>query len=184
MMALRLLPWALWVALAVFSVATFSELPAEMPRHLSASGDVTRSVPTSFGGWMLLPGIALATLGMLSGIEALLPRRPDLFNFPEKERLLALPPEYRRDAVREMQTVMQATAVLVMLLLGGVQVMMWRAAQGLSTRSALPVIIISAIAFLPLVLWLTSRVSNATIDAERRFRAASGGRDSRTSGPR
>lgn len=184
MMALRILPWALWVAIAVFSVATFGELPAEIPRHLSAAGDVTRSTPTSWWSWMLLPIIAFVTLGLLSGIEAALPKRPDLFNFPEKERLLALPPEYRRDVIREMQMVLSATAVLAMLVFGVVQVVMWRAAHGHPTSFALPLISVSAIAFVPVVLLLTSRVNNATIEADRRFKAASGGKDSRTSGPR
>lgn len=184
MMALRILPWAIWVAIALFSVATFGGLPEEIPRHLSAAGEVTRSEPRSWGSWMLLPFITLGTLGLLTGITAMLPRRPDLFNFPEKERLLALPEEYRSVAISEMQTILYLTGTLVTTLLGSVQVVLWRAAHGHPTPNLLPIIAISSIAFLPLVLWLTSRVNDATIEADRRFRATAAGKDSRTSGQR
>jgi len=184
MSVMRILSWAFWVLLVVFSVATFPELPAELPRHLNTAGEVTRSDPKTWWSWMLLPCIALVTQGFLTGLELLLPKRPDLFNFPEKDRLLALPAEYQRDAVREMQLLLQVVGCIVMIVFALVQVMMWRAAHGARITNALPVLIILSIAVLPLTLWLTSRVSTATLEGERRFKAASGGTDSRTSGRR
>jgi uncharacterized membrane protein len=184
MSVLRILAWACWVLLVVFSVATFPELPAELPRHLNTAGEVTRSEPKTWVSWMLLPLIALVTQALLTGLEFILPKRPDLFNFPEKDRLLALPPEYQRDAVREMQMLLQVIGIVVMLVFGIVQVMMWRSAHGTRITNALPVLIIVSIAVLPLTLWLSSRVSTATLESERRFKAAAGGTGSRTSGPR
>lgn len=181
MTLLRLLPWALGAVLVVFSVATFPELPAELPRHLNTAGEVTRTATKTWGSWMLLPFIALVTQGLLTGLEFLLPKRPDLFNFPEKDRLLALPPEYQRDAVREMQMLLQVIGSIVMIVFALVQGMMWRAAYGARITNALPVLIILSIAVLPLTLWLSSRVSTATLESERRFKAASSGTDSRTS---
>lgn len=173
MMILRLLPWALWLGMVALSVGTFAGLPEEIPRHIVASGKVTRSVPTTLFGWLLLPLIAGATQLLLSWISLwLLPRRPDLFNFPDKPRLMKLPPSYRASVVPQMQLTLDAVAACTMLTMCVVQVMMWRAALGERVEGWTAGLIVGSVLIAPIALILTSKVSDAVTDAERRWKAA------------
>jgi uncharacterized membrane protein len=183
-MLLRVLPWAIWAGLMVFSVATYGGLPPEIPQRLNDAGEVTRSVGRTWVAWLALPLIAAAVQVLLTSVTLLLPSKPDLFNFPEKERFLQLPHSYRGHVIVRMQETLDAISVLTMLLLCGVQVLLWRVALGHASRNALPVILIGTLVFVPAALLLTSRVNSATEDAERKWKAATGGKDSRTSGPR
>lgn len=167
-----MLPWALLVALLALTLGTYSTLPEQIPTHLDMGGAVTRSVPRSLGRWLLLPLVALATHGLLAGVRAVLPRRPDLFNFPEKERLLRLPKRFQEAAVAEMQRVLDLTSSFTLLVLGYVQWILWNSAHGARGGSAVIPLLVAVVLFVPLVLLLTLRVNSATLDGERRWREA------------
>lgn len=183
-MMLRILPWAIWAALVVFSIATYAGLPAEIPRHLNAAGAITGSVERSWMSWMLLPLIAAAVQGFITWLTLLLPSQPELFNFPEKERFLKLPAAYRGDVIARMQETMDVIGALTMLALFAVQIVLWRSALGHASKSTLPLMLVGTVVFIPVALLLTLRVNSATEVAERKWKAATGGTDSRTSGPR
>ncbi len=183
-MLLRILPWAIVSGLTLFSVATYAGLPAEIPRHLNSAGEATRSVELTWMSWMLLPFIAAATQAFMTWLTLLLPSKPDLFSFAEKERFLKLPREYQGDTIVRMQATMDIIAGFTMLVLFAVQVVLWRTAMGHPSKNTLPFLMVGTIVFLPLALVLTSRVSAAANAAEKKWRAATGETDSRTSGPR
>lgn len=180
----RILPWALWAALMVFSVATFHGLPSEIPQHFNSAGAVTDTAPATWFSWLMLPAIAGVVQIFLTWLTLLLPTQPELFNFPEKERFLKIPEAYRGDVIARMQLTLDVIATLTMVVLAGVQVLIWRAALGYSPKYLLPIGLIGTVLFIPLTLVLTSRVNHATEDAERKWKAATAGTDSKTSGPR
>ena len=180
-MVLRLLPWAIWCALVVFSVATYAGLPGDIPQHINAAGETTRSAGKTWFTWLLLPGVAGLTLALLSGLTLAFPKHPDLFSFPEKERLLKIPAEYRGEVIQCMQQTMDVIATLTIAVMAFVQYTLWQLAHGRPMSNALPIILISTVVFLPVALVMTSRVSRATEAAEKKWRAATGGTDSRTS---
>jgi uncharacterized membrane protein len=170
--ALRILPWALLVALFAFALGTFSGLPAEIPTHINAAGEPTNLVPKSLGNWMLLPLVALAVQGLMAGLSAYLPKRPDLFNFPEKARLLALPPSYQAPAVAWMRVVLDVSALITLLIMAYVQWMLWRTALGHRESAGLAIILVGTALMLPAILILVSKVNEATIEAERKWKEA------------
>lgn len=130
-------------------------------------------MPTTLGGWLLLPMIAGAMQLLLSWVSIwLLPRRPDLFNVPDKDRLMKLPPSYRRSVVPSMQMTLDAIAVCTMAVMVTVQLMLWRAALGERMQGWTAGPIVGTVTITPLALWLTSKVSTAIEDAERRWKAA------------
>lgn len=169
---LRLLPWLLWVTLVLFSVATYSTLPEQIPQHLNAAGEVTRTMQRSIGSWLLLPGIAGLTLGLLSWCAVLVARQPKYFNFPDKERFLKIPAEFHAPVTTRMRETLDVTGVFLILVMGYVQVMMWRSAQGANVKGMSLGLLIATIFFAPGILILTSRVSTAVDDAERRWKAS------------
>lgn len=171
MTPLRILPWALWVALLLFTAATYSALPAEIPQQLDFAGRVTRSTPRGWLSWMMLPLISGLILGVLTVLRASLPKRPQHFNFPEKERFLRLPPRYRALVIPHMQATLDFTSVFLVLTMGGVQYTLWRTALGERTDGLELMIPLGSVIVLPLLLILTSRVNTATEDAERKWKA-------------
>lgn len=129
-MLLRLLPWAIWAALMIFTIGTFDGLPAEIPQKLNSAGEVTRSVDRSWMSWLALPLIGAGVQVFITWLTMLLPSQPDLFNFPAKERFLKLPEAYRGDVIPRMQETMDVLGALAMLIMFSVQVLLWRAATG------------------------------------------------------
>lgn len=172
MTALRILPWTLLAALFAFSVGTFGSLPPEIPTHINSAGEPTKLVAKSLGNWFLLPLVALAVQAMLAGISAFLPKRPDLFNFPEKKRLLALPAAYQAPAVAWMRVVLDVSALITLLIMGYVQWLLWRTALGHRESASTAVILTGTIVMVPAILILVSKVNDATIAAERKWKEA------------
>lgn len=166
-----MLPWVLVVGIFAFSLGTYNTLPTEFPTHLDLAGEPTRLAPTSFGKWMVLPLVALGMQMALAGLGVFLPKRPDLFNFPEKARLLALPTSYQAPAVAWMRVVLDVTTIMTLLTLGFVQWMLWRAALGHRDTAGLALILVGGLMMAPIILILVSKVNDATIEAERKWKA-------------
>ena len=158
------------VALLGFAVATYPGLPGEIPVHLDASGDPTRFEVTTPMSWFALSGITLLTFGALQVVSMMLPKRPHLFNFPDKDRFLALPAEYRSPVIVEMQVVLEVCTILTLLTLWMVQLLMWRKAMG-ADAGLLEVAPFLGFLVAPVVLALMTRVSSATEREERRWKA-------------
>lgn len=169
---LRVVPWAMWGALAIFSVATYSSLPSEIAQHFNAAGEVTSTTPKSLLSWLMVPGIALLTMAGLSWLSSLLERQPGLFNFPEKERFLKIPAAYRGPVIVRMRETLDVTNIFVALVFCVVQLMIWRAGLGDSASGYSIGLIVGTVLFTPLVLLMTSRVNSAVDEAEKRWKAS------------
>jgi uncharacterized membrane protein len=168
---LRLAGLALLAALVLFSAVTFGDLPASIAQHFDASGAPTRFEETSLVSWFALPAIAAFTWGLMTVVGAQLPAHPELFNFPQKARFLALPPSHRGPVIAEMRAFLEATGVLVVALLLVVQLMVWRVATQGSAGALAKAPLVGAV-LLPvlLLLWLP-RLGRAVSAAERRVQA-------------
>lgn len=147
---------SLLAALLIGSAWAFPRLPERIPAHFDAAGEVTRWAEPSAVTWFLLPLIAVATVALNYGLARLLPRRPQLFNFPGKPQLLALPAERRGPVIARMQECLYALSVPVVALFGYLQWTSYRAAHGAdSGELVLGVHLLGFVAVpLVLVLWL------------------------------
>lgn len=160
MTPLRFIPWLLLLALAAFSVLTYDTLPDRIPQQIDFSGDVTRAADKSPLLWAMIPLIAAATLVFVQAIARVLPRNPSLFNFPGKDKLLALPAAYQAPVVAKMQDFLAMTSMLTVLVMCGAQWLLWRAALGHSTSGAsMLVLILPALLIAVLLLRLFTIVS-------------------------
>ncbi len=168
---LRILPWAILAVHLIFAVAIYPSLGPEIPTHLDFAGKVTRTRPTSWLEWFGLPMIGVATLLLLQGIGAILPRQPQLFNFAEKERFLKIPRAYHGPVIALMRATLDLTGVIVALTFLFVHVMLWRAGDGDPLAGMHIVILVLSVGTLPLILLMTSKINTAVEDAERRWKA-------------
>jgi uncharacterized membrane protein len=171
MRILRILPWALLAVHLIFAIAIFPSLGPEIPTHLDFAGKVTRTRSTSWPEWFGLPMIGVATLLLLQGVGAILPRRPELFNFAEKERFLKIPRAYHGPVIALMRATLDLTGVIVALTFLFVQVMLWRAGDGKAPEWMNITVLVFPIGTLPMILLLTSKINTAVEDAERRWKA-------------
>lgn len=162
MTPLRLVPWLLLLALVAFSVLTYDTLPQRIPQHLDFSGDVTRAADKSAMRWALIPIVATASLALLQVISHFLPRHPSLFNFPGKDKLLALPTVYQAPIVEKMQDFLSITAVLTVLMMCGVQWLLWRAALGHPNAGASMLVLVFPVVLAVAVLLRLSAIVSAT----------------------
>lgn len=167
---MRLIAWALFVALVVLSLAAYDQLPSHIPMRISLDGVPSKVVTRSWTSWMALPGVALLVQLLLDGIGLILPRHPQLFNFSNKQRFLALPRTLHAPVIAEMRLVLDVTAVFVQGTMLFTQLMLWQAAQGTPIPGGGMVIIIGSIVLLPIILLLTQRVDRAVEQQEARFR--------------
>lgn len=130
MRAVRLATWLGLLALVIATAAIYPSLPASIPRSIGASGRAEGMVTRTPLMWGLPVAIAVATMLLLEWLRARLPAKPELFNFPGKERLLKLPPEYRTEAIRSMQGFMDVMNLQLLVTFALVQWMIWRGAHG------------------------------------------------------
>lgn len=170
MRILRFLNVGLALTLVLFAVATFGAVPDQVPLHLDFSGEATRMGPKGLFAWFGLSGIAVASYVLIQYVSAQLTAKPHWFNFSEKERFLLLPEEYRGPVVTEMRTMLEVVAFGMLLTMGVVQILMWRAATGQPT-AGLALLPLFAVLITPVALIWLSRVQHAVEVQERRWRA-------------
>lgn len=169
----RFIALGLAIASFAFAAATYGGLPERVPMRLTLDGEVTRSTARSPLAWFGLPAVALLTFALLQWVSSLLPRQPELFNFPDKERFLRLPREYHAPVVEEMRGVLDVTAALTLLVLVLVQLLLWRVAHG-RAPGALAAGPWLGLAILPVLLLCLTRVNAAVDRQERRWREREG----------
>jgi len=169
---LRILPFGVFALLLAFAVGTYPDLPAQIPTNFDVGGAVTGMRTKSIQRWLGLPFIALGVHLLLITLIQMLPNKPHLFNFPDKERFLRLPASYRGPVIAAMQWTLDLTSLLVMLLMATIQVMMWRVAHGKTDALAHLGLLLFSIVLGPAILISITRVTNAVDAAERRWRAA------------
>lgn len=171
MTPLRALNWALLVGIVVFALATYAGLPAEIPTGIGPNGEPRGVRQKSLLIWLALPGLTLVAHGLIEVLRTGLPRNPHWFNFPDKERFLRLPDEYKPPVIAKMQDTIDAVALSMLIILGLVQGMIWQTARGAPNETGMLVLMVGSIAFTPIILIVASRVTTATDEAEKRWKA-------------
>jgi uncharacterized membrane protein len=167
---LRVLPFGVLALMFAFAFATWGSLPPEIPTHFGFDGSVNAVATTSVQVWFGLPFIALGVHLILVTLIHSLPRRPDLFNFPDKDRFLRLPTTYQGPVIAIMQWMLDLTSVLTVLLLATGQVTIWLGATGGNAALGTNVLLGLTVAFVPLIAIPLKRLTHAVDAAERRWR--------------
>lgn len=117
-------------ALAAAAAVGRSRLPARIPVHFDPGGQPTRWAETTALAWYGLPLTAAATALLLWGVGRMARRNPSLWNVPEKERFVRLPPDARAPFQAELERMLGAVGVLVTLTFAAVQLGMYLTATG------------------------------------------------------
>lgn len=170
MRVLRFVSIGLVLAGLALAAGTYGTLPEQVPTKLDLSGTPVRYAARSVTTWFALPVMNLVLLAILALVSARLPDKPHWFNFPDKERFLALPRRYQAPVIEEMRLMLEVTALGVVLTLLAVQVLLWRTAMG-ERSGLLSLAPFIGVLLTPVLLTFVLRVQTATEREEKRWRA-------------
>lgn len=123
------------------------------------------SGPVGDAAWVL-PVVSLGVLILLQGLGGILPRRPELFNFPTRERFLRLPRKHQEPGIAIMRSTLDLVAVESSLMLFFAQVAEWRSALGYEPIGEHLVLVFLATAIMPWVFVMLGRLERAVQQAE------------------
>lgn len=169
MTIVRVLVWGGLLALVAAAVIMYPQLPTMIPQHIGPNGEAGNFVPRSPFAWGMPVMLAVATVALTEGLRARLPRRPELFNFPGKEQLLRLPPEYRGSVIARMQRLMDVVNVQLVLTFVLMQWMLWRGAHGQRSETLTITMLVLSPALLVVVGLMVSGVQNEVDRAQREY---------------
>lgn len=151
------------------SLAVFPDLPERYASHFRMDGTPDRWATKGLLGWMALPLIAIATSVMQYAMAAYMPRRPGWLNIPQKERLLALPPERQQPVLRIGSSMLFWTTTMILSLFLMIQYSMYRGAvSGTGGQGLMLVVLIYSLVVMPVVMW--SFIGRMQTELERQHR--------------
>ena len=162
-LALLLVGGSLWV---------FPHLPSRIPRHFGLGGVADAYWTATLVHWMLLPGIALAVVGIVYGAAWWTGRVPGSVSVPNQQQYDTLDPADQRVILNDVQAFLYATATAMLVLFSVMQGSTYHVAM--SASNALPTIgtVVSIavplgllVAALGLAWWLPRRVRRLAEDS-------------------
>ena len=162
---------ALALALIALSLNAYPELPDRIPLHFGAGGEPDRWGEPSLLSWMALPLIGVGTVLILYVTAAVVPKRPQLFNVPDRKKLLELPPHLQQWVIRGTLNVLYVLAASILLTFAGLQYGAWESAHTGGASSMLTGSIVFSLVSTPFVTIGLFVVTQRRMDAAwRSFR--------------
>lgn len=148
----------LLAALWTFALWAYSRLPEQIPGHIGPSG-VTRWDRRESGTWFLVPIIGSLNALLLYALAGVGEGGAAGVNTPQKKRLLALPREGQRYALKPMRRFMYGMVTWLLALMLFVQLAMYRTALagGMGTGGA-RVLLLAILAFTAVPILMSVRL--------------------------
>ncbi|WP_412062255.1 DUF1648 domain-containing protein [Rubrivirga sp. IMCC45206] len=134
MLVSRLTMWTLAIGLVAVAIAVWPEVPGRFPTHYGFDGVADDWSEGSLWGWLALPLVGLAMAAFLEWMVRVAVFRPGApgLNLPNKEAILALPPEKRAPVLARVAAMTYATAALCVVAFALIQLGTWAEAHGAS----------------------------------------------------
>ncbi|WP_412070212.1 DUF1648 domain-containing protein [Rubrivirga sp. IMCC43871] len=134
MLLSRLTMWTLAIGLVAVAMAVWPQVPERFPTHYGLDGVADDWSVGSFWGWLALPLVGLAMAAFMEWMMRVAVFRPGApgLNLPNKEAILALPPDRRAPVLARVAVMTYATAAFCMVAFALIQLGTWTEAHGAS----------------------------------------------------
>lgn len=106
----------------------YYRLPEMIPGHVGPGGAI-RWEPRTSGTWFIAPILGTGSVLLMYALAGLGAGSPEAVNIPQKKRLLALPREGQRYAMRPLRVFMFGMATWLLVLMLYIQYSMYRIAM-------------------------------------------------------
>lgn len=170
----RALILALLIAMWAAALAVYPGMPDRIPVHIDLAGNPDRWSDKSLATWLLIPIVATGIALLMGWLSVLARRRPDLVNYPGKERVLALPVERRGPVLAHLQAMVDWIAASTIATLALVQWALSAVATGGRAGGLLAMtFVVGLIGPLAAIVVQSARINRA-VDAIRKAGGARG----------
>jgi uncharacterized membrane protein len=147
MRLVHLLNGALLLGLIGLSLYVYPELPARIPLHFGADGTPDRWGERTLLSWMILPLVGAGTALLMYVIGLFIPGRPQSFNFPDRDKLLALPAAVQEWVMRGVVDMLHIMTLALLLMFCGMQYGAWESSRtGVGSRVMVGAVLFSLVA--------------------------------------
>ena len=117
------------LALIVFSIVVYSDLPDQIPTHIDYSGKADSTTEKNIFIWMAIPFLSVALLIVFSVIAGMIDKTPKWVNVPHKKLYLALSENMRKAINQYIKAYLLITGFMVNVILFEVQLMLYQSAS-------------------------------------------------------
>ena len=161
-MLFRLAMWTLAVGLVAWAGWVWSDVPARVPTHVGLDGEPDAWADRSVWSWFGLPALGLVLAAGLDALTVWTHRHPALtgLNLPQKDAILALPPERRAPVLARSAGMLYGVGALCLVTFVLIQLGTWTAAQDAGGAGwVLAGVVVSVVGPLAALVWGLWRVS-------------------------
>lgn len=160
-----------------FALWAWPQLPEQIPTHFGIDGTADAWSPKTFGSWFGVSAMGLLIVLGLGWFRAMIPRKPNWVNLPDKTSLTDLP-KVAREPVIEMLSGFSAiiqTEILVIFAL--IQLSTYRTALGEKSQGLMILVLLIAIMASPFLMVVFFLGLQKAMDKGKKLAAAEDARE-------
>lgn len=167
--------WTLAVGLVAWAGWLWPDIPAHVPTHFGADGEPDAWAARSVWSWFGLPAAGLFVAAVVDAAVVWTHHHPALagLNLPQKDAILALPPERRAPVLARSAEMAYGAGALCLVAFALIHLGAWTAARGADGAGwVMAGVMVAAVGPLVALVWGLSRVS-AEVRRQQGGRSAS-----------
>ncbi len=123
------------IALFVFSIIVYPDLPSKIPSHINFKGEADSFANKTLLFWMLIPILSLILLLIIRWISNLMDKKPGWINLPNKQKYLELSENMRANVNQYLKTFILILIFMMNVILFEVQLMLYQASMSVEKQA-------------------------------------------------
>jgi uncharacterized membrane protein len=144
--------WVLILGIVAFALWAWPQLPEKIPTHFGIDGSADAWSPRTFGSWFGVPGMGLLIVLGIGWFRAMIPRKPNWVNLPDKTSLADLPKVAREPVVEMFSGFLAIIQTEVLVIFALIQLSTYRTAMGEKSQGLMIMVLLIAILASPFLV--------------------------------
>ena len=144
--------WVLILGIIAFALWAWPRLPAQIPTHFGLDGSADAWSQKTFGSWFGSSAIGLLIVFGIGWFRAMIPRKPNWVNLPDKTRLAELPEVARKPVIEMLSGFLAIIQTEVLVIFALIQLSTYRTALGEKSQGLMILVLLIAILASPFLM--------------------------------